>query len=282
MATVTVRINGMEYNLKGKEDEAYLQHLASYVEDKLQEILHKNTKLSVSAASVLTAINLADESFKGKRELNELNDTHEILKRANKSVEQELNEIKSLSKKQFDEKELDYKNKLNAKDIDFKKKIEAKEIECKKHIDIKEIEYKKIIQDFKSKLDETLKQKQEAEYEMQSIKENYKVLEGEKIRLSSEIVELQEELRDTLFSNSSESLEDEIEELKAKIGLMESENRELKSQNKLLKQANKELKFNLQSCKYRVIDLENKFLESQIIIATEKAKNNDIAIKTIK
>ena len=67
MATVTVRINGMDYKLKGKEDEAYLKSIAGHVEDKLQEILTKNTKLSVSAASVLTAINLADESFKAKK-----------------------------------------------------------------------------------------------------------------------------------------------------------------------------------------------------------------------
>ena len=94
MAIVTVRINGMEYNLKGREDEKYLHHLASYVEDKLQEILQKNTKLSVSAASILTAINLADESFKGKKELGDLLETHEILKKANKSIEDQLEGIK--------------------------------------------------------------------------------------------------------------------------------------------------------------------------------------------
>lgn len=249
MAKVTVRINGMEYNLKGKEDEAYLQHLASYVEDKLEEILRKNTKLSVSAASVLTAINLADESFKGKRELSELIDTHEILKRANKSIEVELEKVK-------DENSLKLKNK---------------DVECKK-----------IIQDFKLKLEKTQKEKKIVELEVKEAKEKTEVLEVENNTLQSQIVELQEELKEELFNNSNETLEEEIEKLKKQIGFMETENKELKNHNKLLKQASKDLKFDLQSCKYRVIDLENKFLESQIIIATEKAKKNNVLVKNTK
>ena len=38
----------------------------------------------------------------------------------------------------------------------------------------------------------------------------------------------------------------------------------------------------MQSSKYRIIDLENKFLESQITIASEKAKQNPMLLKTSK
>lgn len=34
MATVTVTINGVEYNLKGHEDGEYLKKVAEYVEEK--------------------------------------------------------------------------------------------------------------------------------------------------------------------------------------------------------------------------------------------------------
>ena len=41
MNTVTVKINGMEYNLKGKEDEKYLLEVADYVDGKFKEISSK-------------------------------------------------------------------------------------------------------------------------------------------------------------------------------------------------------------------------------------------------
>ena len=46
MATVTVTINGVEYNLKGHEDGEYLKKVAEYVEEKTQEMATKNNKLS--------------------------------------------------------------------------------------------------------------------------------------------------------------------------------------------------------------------------------------------
>ncbi|MGL5085830.1 MAG: cell division protein ZapA, partial [Clostridium sp.] len=53
MNTVTVKINGMEYNLKGKENQEYLLDLAGYVDGKVREIMNKNSKLSSTAVAVL-------------------------------------------------------------------------------------------------------------------------------------------------------------------------------------------------------------------------------------
>lgn len=37
MNTVTVKINGMEYNLKGKEDDEYLLKVSEYVDVNLKK-----------------------------------------------------------------------------------------------------------------------------------------------------------------------------------------------------------------------------------------------------
>ena len=68
VTSVHVTINGFEYNLKGKESEEYLKHVASFVEGKVQEIMSKNKSLTMVGAVTLAAVNIADESFKGNRE----------------------------------------------------------------------------------------------------------------------------------------------------------------------------------------------------------------------
>jgi cell division protein ZapA len=72
MNVVTVKINGVEYNLKGQENEEYLYKVAGYVDKKIKGILSKNKKLSVTDAAVLTAANIVDELLKYERAYNEL------------------------------------------------------------------------------------------------------------------------------------------------------------------------------------------------------------------
>lgn len=64
MNVVTVRINGVEYNLKGEEKEEYLHKVASYVDKKVKNIIDSNNKLSTASAAVLSAINVVDDMFK--------------------------------------------------------------------------------------------------------------------------------------------------------------------------------------------------------------------------
>lgn len=72
MNKVTVDINGIEYNLKGEETEEYLIKLAKQVDEKIKKILSLNDKLSTASASILTAINFADEYLKISEELNDI------------------------------------------------------------------------------------------------------------------------------------------------------------------------------------------------------------------
>lgn len=70
MNVVTVKINGVEYNLKGDENEEYLHRVALNVDKKIKSILEYNAKLSTASAAVLTAVNAVDEMYK-KNSMNE-------------------------------------------------------------------------------------------------------------------------------------------------------------------------------------------------------------------
>lgn len=101
MSNVAVKIDGFEYNLKGKEDDEYLSHVVNYAETKMNELKEKNSKLSTSAAAMLTAINFVDEIFKGKNDYNQLFENFEALKKNQEElraqVEILLKENKELS-----------------------------------------------------------------------------------------------------------------------------------------------------------------------------------------
>ncbi|WP_055071126.1 cell division protein ZapA [Clostridium massiliamazoniense] len=243
MATVTVRINGMEYNLKGKEDEAYLKNIADYVEKKLQEILEKNKKLSISAASVLTAINLADEAFKSNKDYDELLSNFENLQIANKSLKEELRDIKEDSTFKFDKQEQQYEQYIDSLRQELERIINAKEI----------------------------------------IEEEKRVLESEKEYLNQIKLALEESLKEEQEKTKSNSDEEKINELlnevtalKEQLNIMEEENKKNISEKETLKKENKELKFNVQSCKYKIIDLEKKFLDSQMTVVKERVKSNPL------
>ncbi|MBB6218248.1 cell division protein ZapA [Anaerosolibacter carboniphilus] len=69
---VVVRINGQEYTLVGTEPREYMQKVANYVDDKMVVIAKQSKKLSTAMAAVLTSVNIADEYFKTKSQLEAL------------------------------------------------------------------------------------------------------------------------------------------------------------------------------------------------------------------
>lgn len=71
MNMVSIKINGMEYNLKGDENEEYLHKVALNVDKKIKNILQKNSMLSTASASVLAAVNMMDELLKAQNESTE-------------------------------------------------------------------------------------------------------------------------------------------------------------------------------------------------------------------
>jgi len=119
MFKVTVNINGMSYNLKGDKDEKYLQGVANFVDGRIKEIISKKSGLSTTAATVLAAVNIADELYECDLELDKtIKDKAEIAKE-NAALKKKLEEIN---------KELENvnKEKSNVKDDFGKKEIELK------------------------------------------------------------------------------------------------------------------------------------------------------------
>ncbi|MEG0238361.1 MAG: cell division protein ZapA, partial [Clostridium sp.] len=72
MVKITVNINGVDYNLRGKESEEYLRDIASYVDERIKEVIGKNPVLSISQASVLAAVNITDELYKSDTEIRNI------------------------------------------------------------------------------------------------------------------------------------------------------------------------------------------------------------------
>ncbi|MHC1720645.1 MAG: cell division protein ZapA [Clostridiaceae bacterium] len=88
MNVVSVKVNGIVYNLKGEEQTEYLQKVANYADRKIREIMNRNSVLDTSSASVLSAINIVDELFKAQFECRELSG-------CKKMYEEELAELKN-------------------------------------------------------------------------------------------------------------------------------------------------------------------------------------------
>lgn len=90
MIKVTVKINGIEYSLKGREDEKYLKEVAEYVDSKVREIKTKSPSLSTVDYCVLAALNIADELYKADIELGEFNKKKSALEEMNLDLKESI------------------------------------------------------------------------------------------------------------------------------------------------------------------------------------------------
>lgn len=193
MNVVTVVINGIEYNLRGEENEEYLHKVARYVDKKLKHTLEANPKLSLSAASVLTALNAADDMFKCDAAYEELMTKVDKLTENEKSLKEELNSVK---------KQLKYLEEYNA--------------------------------------------------------------------------ELQLKLKNTTNEQLSKEKEEELKNLSSQLEIMEESAKKYLNERNTLKSENKELKFQLQSYKYKTIDLQQRLIEKGIDLAKAKKMKNPL------
>lgn len=86
---IIIRINGQEYPIVGYEKKEYLLKVGSFVDEKMEEISTKNTRLSTSMIAVLTSINVTDQYFK-------LMDEYELIHKQSIDPLEELDETKEL------------------------------------------------------------------------------------------------------------------------------------------------------------------------------------------
>lgn len=62
---VTVTICGNDYTFVAEEEGAYVERVAAFVDERMQETL-SSTRAGQTDAAVLTAVNIADELFKSQ------------------------------------------------------------------------------------------------------------------------------------------------------------------------------------------------------------------------
>jgi cell division protein ZapA len=125
MNIVTVKINGVEYNLKGDEREEYLHKVAGYVDKKLKSIMSNNNKLSTSSAAVLTAVNAVDDLFKSDRAYSDLLSKVEKVEESERALMDQVDSLKKqLQHLENYNKELASKVKPRANEEEMKFKDE--------------------------------------------------------------------------------------------------------------------------------------------------------------
>jgi len=72
MGSVEVYILGQRYSIKGNAPEEHIRNLASYVDKKLREVYNTSANITPVKASILAALDIADELFRLKNEQEEL------------------------------------------------------------------------------------------------------------------------------------------------------------------------------------------------------------------
>jgi cell division protein ZapA len=68
MPVTEVHILGQKYALRGEEPPEYMEELARFVDAKLKEVYAHSPNITPLKAAILTAVNIADEMQKMKRE----------------------------------------------------------------------------------------------------------------------------------------------------------------------------------------------------------------------
>ena len=73
---IEVEIYGQKYKIrvKGEEDEKYISHLTSYVDQKMHEIAVKSKSADMTKIAVLAALNIADDFFLCQKKMDQLNE----------------------------------------------------------------------------------------------------------------------------------------------------------------------------------------------------------------
>lgn len=114
---VKIRIYGQEYTIVGERSQNEIIKAAQYVDERMQFIGRNSNLGSTTSLAVLSAVNIADEIFSIKEELEQLRTLNAQLEAdakkyvdlwddAKKNVIQYRNEIEDLRKKASDDSQL--------------------------------------------------------------------------------------------------------------------------------------------------------------------------------
>jgi cell division protein ZapA len=73
---IEIEIYKQKYRIKvkGEEDEKYISHLTSYVDQKMREVAVKSRSVDTLKVAVLAALNIADEFFLCQKKMDQLDE----------------------------------------------------------------------------------------------------------------------------------------------------------------------------------------------------------------
>ncbi|WFA09877.1 cell division protein ZapA [Tissierella sp. Yu-01] len=168
---VNVIIDGRNFTVVGAGDENYVKNLAYYVDQRIKNLASKNDRLSQTMAATLAALNIADELFKTKDKLNELE------KKAKEPLEKFSDLTQELEETKAKIRDLE-KLCLEYKDEAIKTKLS------------KEEQYNEV-----SKISEQLEQN---EIELEELRKQNKNLQDKNFQNQLELIETRKELSEVL------------------------------------------------------------------------------------
>ncbi len=97
---IEIEIYGQKYKIKvkGEEDEKYISHLTSHVDQKMHEVAVKSKSTDMFKIAVLAALNIADEYFLSQKKLDQLNEVLGHMEDDVESLETFINRDKDTAK----------------------------------------------------------------------------------------------------------------------------------------------------------------------------------------
>ncbi len=69
---VEIKVFGQTYTVKTDAEEDYIQEVAKYVNEKMEEVLKKTKSVSTLNVAILTALNIADDLLREKEKRTSL------------------------------------------------------------------------------------------------------------------------------------------------------------------------------------------------------------------
>lgn len=215
MNTVTVIINGVEYNLRGKEDERYLSDVAAYVDTKIREISGSNKKLSTSSAAVLTAVNIADELFKCDLEIGNITKKKNSLEERHLTLKERLRELKV---------EIDETAKARTSEVESLKSI-IFDMETK----LKELEsFKLLSEELTEKVKALTEINNNNELQVSELNKELSELQDKNQQLETTLRNCNDELNNRVLSSEYEKVVEKIEKTQKINLILSDENDDLK------------------------------------------------------
>lgn len=215
MNTVTVIINGIEYNLRGKEDERYLSEVAAYVDNKIREISGSNKKLNTSSAAVLTAVNIADELFKCDLEIGDITKKKNSLEERHLTLKERLRELKV---------EIEETTKARASEVESLKSV-IFDMESK----IKELEnYKLLSEKLTDKVKTLTETNNKNEIQISELNKELLKLQNINEELESKVKNCTDEINNRVAISEFEEVITKLEKTKKINLILSDENNDLK------------------------------------------------------